>query len=397
MKPQHHLNRKVIIYICLAAVLLASGAVAVYTAASKEESQPPPAPVIKVTRIPPPGGGSEQMKPIAGEVSGIDLKDCRCKVVIFSLGDVWYVQPYASAPFTEIAQDGRFEANIHLGSKYAVLLVKQSYQPPAKTENLPSVSGDVLALTTVNAVEEKRADSYEDKQSNFARVISFSGYEWKVKTSENQVGPGPNYFSDGSENVEVDAAGRLHLRITQRDGRWQCAEVVLTQSLGYGTYRFYLDTEPEKVGRTVYGVLGMFTWSEASDEFHHREIDCEVSAWGTRPEAAEGRNQLGQFVIQPSTVPHNIARYSMPPQMAASTHAFTWRPESVFCHSLQGHAARPASKQQLIYEHTFTRNVPPAAEGTHARINLWLLAGRPPADGKEFEVIISKFEHAPLP
>jgi hypothetical protein len=38
--------------------------------------------------------------------------------------------------------------------------------------------------------------------------IRFSGYDWKVKTSEGRVGPGPNLF--GAEGVRVDRGGCLH-------------------------------------------------------------------------------------------------------------------------------------------------------------------------------------------
>src|SRR5437667_40636 len=67
-----------------------------------------------------------------------------------------------------------------------------------------------------------------------ARVIKFSGYDWTVKSSRDRVGPGPNYFSDGEENVRVDERGRLHLRLTQREGRFYCAEVVSRRSFGAG-------------------------------------------------------------------------------------------------------------------------------------------------------------------
>ncbi len=397
MKHQGCLEQKIIIFISIAAVLLAGvGASAHQTANNERAAQQPSAPTISFTRVPSAGGGPDQMEPIAGIVSGVNVKECDCKIVLFALTNVWWVQPYADAPFTDIKKDGQFETSIHLGSKYAALLVKPSYKPPATTAKLPSVDEAVLAVATVDARAEKPREAHQDKQSSYKRVIEFSGYEWKVKTSANQIGPGPNYFSDSRESVSVDAEGRLHLRITKRDGLWQCAEVILTRSLGYGTYRFYLATEPQTIARSVYAVLGMFTWSDVSAEFHHREIDAEISAWGKQNQHT-GQNQLGQFVIQPWSIAHNIARYHLPPQLPATTHAFTWRPESVFCQSLEGHAARATNRRQVIYEHTFTRNIPPAAEGTFARINLWLMAGRPPANGQELEVIISRFEFTPLP
>lgn len=104
----------------------------------------------------------------------------------------------------------------------------------------------------------------------YTRSIQFSGYAWRVKRHTTPVGPGPNLFSDSECNVWVDARGRLHLKITHGGSRWECAEVICTRSLGYGTYRFYLDSEVHDLDPKV--VLGLFTWSDTRD-FGYREID----------------------------------------------------------------------------------------------------------------------------
>lgn len=217
------------------------------------------------------------------------------------------------------------------------------------------------------------------------RSLKFSGYDWIVKSSRAKVGPGPNYFSDSNENVVVDPQGRLHLKITQRDGQWHCAEIVSTRSLGYGTYSFYLDPTVDHLDPQV--VLGMFTWNDAPD-FAHREIDIEVSRWG------RADNQNAQFVIQPYTRSQNIVRFQIPSGLSASWHSFTWQPGSVFCQSRTSSNSLPPEAGSIIQQHTFTQGVPQAG-GENARINLWLLAGRAPADGKETEVIVNKFEFVP--
>lgn len=38
----------------------------------------------------------------------------------------------------------------------------------------------------------------------YSRLIGFGGYDWCVKRSNRKVGPGPNYFSDSTNNVWVD-------------------------------------------------------------------------------------------------------------------------------------------------------------------------------------------------
>lgn len=215
------------------------------------------------------------------------------------------------------------------------------------------------------------------------RTLQFSGYAWHVKANPEPVGPGPNAFADGPENVWIDDAGRLHLRITYQAGRWWSAEVISTRSFGYGTYRFVLDTNVDELDPQV--VLGLFTWSTAP-AFSHREIDLEISRWG------QADNENGQCVLQPYQRPHNIARFALPLGLPASIHSFTWAPDRVVCQSLQGSDVLPTSAR--IHEHTFTDAIP-VPGGENARINLWLLGGRAPAAGREVEVVISRFEFLP--
>lgn len=63
------------------------------------------------------------------------------------------------------------------------------------------------------------------------------GLQWNVRsTSGGLEGPGPNYFSDSTNNVQVDASGNLRLQVTFTKGKWVCGEIMLAAgSLGYGT------------------------------------------------------------------------------------------------------------------------------------------------------------------
>ena len=339
-------------------------------------------PRIEITVVPPKGGGPDRVDRIAGIVGGVDNKES--KVVIFALGGgTWYVQPYTASPYTSINNDGKWESDTHLGSEYAALLVNPSYKPPDTTATLPKVGGAVLAIVVVPAKEKPELAAKPD-HTDEVRVLQFSGYEWKVKSSSGQVGPGPNHFSDSKENVELDARGRLRLRISHHDGQWYCPEVVSTRSFGYGTYKFYIDGSIDDMDPSI--VLGLFTWSDAP-AYSHREIDVEISKWGNE------NNKNGQFVVQPYTNPMSIVRFEIPRGLSATTHSFTWKPDSVFCQSVKGITGAP-EKSIVIEEHAFTQGIPQAG-GENARINLWLISGKPPKDGKEAEIIISKFEFVP--
>lgn len=335
-------------------------------------------PSITITRVPPAGAGSDTWGTISGEVQGVNVEECQ--VVIFAYGDTWYVQPWANSPYTSIGKQGKWETGTHLGFEYAALLVKSSYTPPATTNTLPKVGGDVLAIA--------KAKPNKANNNPALRTLRFSGYEWKVKSSRGRVGPGPNYFSDNDEKVWVDAQGRLHLRMAHRDNRWYCAEVISQQSLGYGTYRFYLDTPVDNLDPNI--VLGLFTWSDAP-AYSHREIDIECSRWGDA-----NNNTNAQFVVQSYHLPGHLLRFQIPPRTNTSTHRFTWKGERIFFQSILGHSATPPDPSNVIKQWTYTQSIPQAGD-ENARLNLWLVGGNAPKDGKEAEIIIKKFEFVSLP
>lgn len=211
------------------------------------------------------------------------------------------------------------------------------------------------------------------------RTLQFSGHAWIVKSSTRPVGPGSNWFSGAQDDVRVDSKGRLHMRIRNRDGHWWCTEVISKPSFGYGTYRFHLDSNIDALDPNI--VLGLFTWSDQAVD-HHREIDVEISRWGK-----EGDDNA-QFVLQPHTVPGNRVRFTMPAGLEASMHSFTWRPDR-----LSWITAGP-DPGTVIREYSLTEGIPKAG-GENARINFWLLRGRPPMNGKDAEVVLSKFDFVP--
>ena len=70
----------------------------------------------------------------------------------------------------------------------------------------------LACLLVLSAIGCKQGDPPPKKETG---DIFFSGYYWNFKNSnENQVGPGPNKFASTPNNIWVDAAGMLHLKIT---------------------------------------------------------------------------------------------------------------------------------------------------------------------------------------
>ena len=206
-------------------------------------------------------------------------------------------------------------------------------------------------------------------------TVTFAGSSWAVKASAGLVGPGPNVFSDSPENVWVDAAGQLHLRITNRDGQWRSAEVILARSLGYGTYRWTVASPVGRLDPNV--VLGLFTWSD-DPAYNHREIDIEIARWG---EATGDSN--AQYVVQPWDRAGNLRRF-VQPDAGPTTHEFTWTQKSV--------SFRSATQAgETISAWTYKGRDIPRAGDERTRMNLWLDRGAAPTNGAEVEVVLSGF------
>ena len=245
----------------------------------------------------------------------------------------------------------------------------------------------VLALICLVAVSTLAADD--------ETVLKFCGRQWVVKTSEQlRTGPGPNFF--GRTNVWVDGEG-LHLKITRQedaDGkpRWFCAEVVSKDSLGYGTYRWYLSS-PIKADPNV--VLGLFNWDNKPESvrYHHRELDVElISTWGQK-----GSELNAQYCVQPWSRKDNRHRFAIPiSNVTATTHSFRWKQDAVYFRSLRGHALNPQQKEDVLGEWTFDKSGVPPAGAENVRMNLWLL-NRQSDMTNEWEIVISKFEFEPDP
>jgi hypothetical protein len=283
----------------------------------------------------------------------------------------WGLCPQTFQPFTNIESDGRWKASVHLGLQYAALLVDPTYDPHEQTESLPVVGNGVVALAVVNG--EGAAPILPPP-----KILNFSGYEWTTSTGPIFHAGSRNFFDPA--NVWMDERGALHLRISGGPGKWSSAEVKLTRSLGYGTYRFQLrdvsHLEPS-------ALLTLITWDGIGSESTRRELDVELGRWGHL------QNTNVNYVVQPYYVPANFVAFRAPP--GAYTHAFRWEPGQVTFSTVAG-SGNPDDR--VVNRHVFTSGVP-SPEGKSVRIGLYVFQrGKIPLKN-ENEVIIDKFEYLP--
>jgi hypothetical protein len=209
-------------------------------------------------------------------------------------------------------------------------------------------------------------------RSQTAPTLSFGGHKWIIKDGTSVMGPGPNLFS--AKNASVDRAGRLHLQIVKRNGVWTTAEVINAASLGYGTYRWTIASDTSALDPNV--VLGLFTWNDQPD-FAHREIDIEVAKWGNKTDPTNA-----QFVVQPYDLSNHLHRYVQP--AGPTVLEFTWTPQGI------DYAVK--SGTTVVASWSYTGQDIPLPGGENIRMNLWLMQGLAPTNGKAAEVVFSDFD-----
>ena len=183
------------------------------------------------------------------------------------------------------------------------------------------------------------------------------------------------------DNAWTDADGMLHLRLRQQEGRWTSAEVILTRSLGYGTYVFVVRDVSQLDPAAA---IGLLTWDDQSVAENHRELDVEISQWGD-PSVANA-----QYVIQPYYVPANVARFAAPP--GRLTHSFRWEPGRAIFKSIRG--AGSLAGGTALAQHEFTSGVPTSGNET-VRINLYYFRYAPTPPKGDVEVVIERFQYFP--
>ena len=223
-----------------------------------------------------------------------------------------------------------------------------------------------------------------DTLSDSKKIIEFSGLKWYVAHSTIPMAPGPNFWSD--ENVWVDEAGRLHLKLTKDSvtGLWQCAELASAESFGAGQYSFFVEGRIDRMDKNI--VFGMFQYS--GDDLYD-EIDIEYAEWGK-----EHGSNLTCSVHPKKGIRESkwnaAARIDL--EGTYTTNRFTRNNASINFQGLHGFRT---DDSLLFYSATCHREKIITLRQMPVYLNLWLFRGQPPSDGKEVELVIHKFSFTP--
>lgn len=342
-------------------------------------------PIIVITSLPR-YGRDGMMK---GRILGADPAAHRVAPYIHIEGGGWWTKPTFDAPSVPIRPDGTFEADVvtggmdHLAIIFCAALISADDDPPPQAAGSGRIPADLDAVAV-------------DCEYRYGRIIEFAGYQWAVKEATMPAGPGGNLFSAASNQVYVDDDG-LHLTVRQdRSGQWRSSEVILLDSLGYGTYSFETSSRQDVLDPNV--TFGAYTWDSFGDDESgadaNREIDFEDSRWGN-----VGAAFNAQMVIQPFGVPGNREYYAIPDLSGdpTLTRWFTWQAGQVdFVAARGSHEPGTDPGGDLIHDWSYAHD--PASghyvptEGRESfRFNLWLNQPGGTSNGQGAEVVITGF------
>ncbi len=225
------------------------------------------------------------------------------------------------------------------------------------------------------------------KTLSTATTLTFSGYTWTIKDSgTGTAGPGPNNWT--SSNAYVDANGYLHLKLTKVNGAWYCAEVISTQSFGYGTYQWDVEGRIDTLDKNV--VFGMFNYSGVDGR---DEMDIEYSKFGS---STANNTNFTIYPAQTITSPTDWhTTYNTSLTGTYTTQRFKRNSAtSVYFQELGGFQS--GDTNQIT---SATCSNPPNSISTLAmpvHMNLWLFQGTAPTNNSQVEIIIHSFTFTAL-
>jgi len=313
-------------------------------------------------------GGPDVMDVISGRVTGAKPGQ---QIAVFARSQVWWAEPRQGRVLTEIRSDSTWETPTHYGTEYAAALVEPGYRPAFVSKELPKLGGDIAAIAVVPGVKSS---------AEIHHTIQFSGYEWIVRAAPSDRG-GNNTYDPA--NAFIDESGALHLRISGSPGNWTCTQLILTRSLGYGTYRLIVRDVSNLDPAAVFAMYTLSDIGAASTDRNPREWDIEISRWG------DPAHKNARYIVQPAYVEQNTIWFTVP--SGTLTHEVHWERGTLRLTTMR---ATPDPAGPLVAEHVFSSSAPVAGDEKF-RINLYDFQRGPQQMKQAAEVVIDRFEYLP--
>jgi hypothetical protein len=257
---------------------------------------------------------------------------------------------------------------------------------------------------------------------DFAGFKWWTNYHWSKETGLYVWEPFKTFFDPTLVSVNENG---LRLSIGKPQDRqnctnldtWRTAEVCTADKLGFGKYLFTANSSEASLGlldpHVIFGAFTYQYYGDAQEPNCHRELDLlEVIAPHPDPDnnpckvVSDGNN--AQFTIQPylKLWPKAAYRFFIPHNVFKVTAVMDWR---------KGTSGRRAEVTYALYYGDYTLdNLPPSPAVSWSpgddpslsdyvpvpgcqrfHLNLWLMHGCAPNNGKESSVTISRFQFRP--
>jgi hypothetical protein len=208
---------------------------------------------------------------------------------------------------------------------------------------------------------------------------------WHLRHESNT----PDGNSYDYRSVWVDSDGNVHLKITFREGHWTSAELYTDARMGFGTYQFQVQGNPNQLNDWVVLSFANKPRPEVGPELTN-EIDIDFTTWGG------SQSFHGNWTVWPTSQGPAPATdtYDSSATGALSTHRLVWKSDHVTFQAMSGlHDLEDGNG--MFHQWTYAPSNPKTRipqEPGHLHIKLWMYEGVPPTDGNSVEVILKDFE-----
>ena len=328
-------------------------------------------PQVGITRAPAWGASGA----ITGTVRHVVPNDYAVAVYLYNESQGgWWNAPDFLAPLTSIGGDGSWSVESGAGARVQNSDVVAAFLVPSGAD-VPLVAG-VTELP--NTLFNLAVASYylERGDGGNARLVVFSGYQWRV--GAGSVAPGPTEVDDNTEQVWVDGEGKLHLTLAPRDGAWTGSALTLREPQGMGLYQWFLGSSVEDLDPNVVLSLSLYASASASEG-----LDIEFGRWGN----ASAQN--AQYVVQPGDEAMRSV-FDMP-SAAPTMNGIDWQQDFVIFRTTTGTQFVFPNPADLIADFRYNQDGIPQDKSIPAQMALWLFNGQPPTDGQPVEVVLEGF------
>ncbi|MCX6779556.1 MAG: hypothetical protein NT034_00015 [Candidatus Magasanikbacteria bacterium] len=216
--------------------------------------------------------------------------------------------------------------------------------------------------------------------------IDFSGYLWTIRNEPGLPGDSVilNNWGDTSNDVFVDDAGALHLKVSQHADdpttTWYSSEVYLPTSLGYGKYTFDINTDVSQIDHNL--VASPFIYQDGTHEF-----DIEHSFWNNE----EGDQNLF-FTAQPHNKKGNQQTSASNFSSGVFQDIINWQPDKVVFSTAQN-GNEMSSWTYASSTDGSSDNFVPGEERLH--INFWQYKSLEPITDTSSEFVVNSFSFDP--